>query len=358
MRRLPLLAGPVLTRRYDAWMHEALGGPLPDEPASDCADCVMVARDDDPDAHAFDPRVKCCTHTPVLANFLVGAALASPARDAFTARGQASVRDRLRAGLGVTPLGMRAPRPRRALEASAHAQGDFGRLPALVCPHYVDEAGGRCGVWAHRNATCATFFCKHVRGARGYGFWRAVEQLLRAAEEALARHCLVALDLPIDALGALLSPGEGDHEIALDPARYAALWGPWGGREEDFYRACAEAVGGFVWSDVLRVGGAEVALRARVARHHYEAMCDRRLPARLRVAPLAGVSLGAEHTRVATYSKLDPLALPNALVPALGRFDGRPTEAVVAEIATAYGLALDDEVLGALVDFAVLVDDG
>lgn len=356
-RRLPVLAPSPPHRLYAAWMHDALGGPIPDEPAAPCDACVMVGDLDDPGAHTFAAETKCCTHLPSLPNFLVGAALAEPPRDEVATRGVASLRARIAAGRHVTPLGLFASPSADAEEARVAAGGGFGRVAAMRCPHYVDASGGLCGIWAWRNATCVTWFCKHERGLRAHRAWRALEQLLRGVEAAVARHCLLALGLPAEAIMHVMDDEARDGERLTEGGSSADRWGPWAGREEAFFVACAEVAAGLSWDDVLRLGGAQLALRARVARHLRDALSRAAIPSRLRAMPLTGAVFDRDYARVATYSRLDPVSLPYPLLAALWRFDGRETEEVRAEIEREHGLLLDDEVLGTLVDFGVLVSD-
>jgi hypothetical protein len=173
-------------------MDDLLRAPIEAETTATCHDCAMCAAADapaDPDTHYFNPRVKCCTFLPHLRNFLVGRILLDP--DPAMARGQRSVEARIAAGSGVTPLGL----GRSGTSPASDEGSGFGRDEALLCPHYVREGGGLCGIWPHREATCATFFCKHDRGAVGAAFWQALRRLLEAVEQSLAWHCVEALDV-------------------------------------------------------------------------------------------------------------------------------------------------------------------
>jgi hypothetical protein len=62
----------------------------------------------------------------------------------------------------------------------------------------------------------------------------------------------------------------------------------------------------------------------------------------------------AERCRVVTYSAYDPLEMPKALADVLPRFDGRPPNRVLREIAAEAGLKINEAVLRKLVDFGVL----
>ena len=172
-RSLPLLhtAEATLPPWQARWLDAVLATPtLPDEANATCDDCAML--DGPPGALAFSADTRCCTFLPSLANFLVGGAL----RDA-SPHGAASVRRRLAAGDGLSALGLLTD----PTDPAAHADAErFGRDAALRCPHY-EPVGGRCGVWAWREATCATWFCKHTRGERAKALWNRLHQLLAVA---------------------------------------------------------------------------------------------------------------------------------------------------------------------------------
>ncbi|HET6763191.1 MAG TPA: hypothetical protein VFH27_05955, partial [Longimicrobiaceae bacterium] len=172
-------AAPVLPPLYARWAEAFLAGPVPHEPAATCGDCAMAKPSAQAaTAHAvrFRADAKCCTYLPTVWNFLAGAALAdeSPGTEA----GRATVERRLDRAVAVTPLGLRMSSTYEMLYRSK--LDTFGRNAAFRCPHYVDEAGGLCGIWRHRNSTCATYFCKLQRGAVGSEFWTRLRQLLGA----------------------------------------------------------------------------------------------------------------------------------------------------------------------------------
>ncbi len=350
---------------YARWMADALGGSIPNETEATCSDCAMCtpasidARAAD---GAFDPTTKCCTYLPALANYLVGAILADPSTDPA---GRASVLARIDAGIGVSPLGLE----RTPLYETLYRHGAgraFGRSRALRCPHYLEH--GACGIWQHRESTCATWFCKHVRGAVGHAFWRAsLQPLLCAVERGLARFCVLELELEPDVLKRLLSPtplvpraihqtlGAEDLDSVADPKVQRARWGRWAGREIELYEACARLVAPLSWGDVTSVCGPEVRMFERAARYAYDEMCASEIPTALAVGAFAIVESSAAHLRISTYSEYDPLDLPRDAFDALRCFDGRPTDDAVAAIASEHGLEFDATLLRQLVDFGVLV---
>jgi hypothetical protein len=334
-----------------------LGGDIPPESRATCHSCAMLpAPGQVPGPRHFDAVTKCCTYVPKLANFRVGDILAD--RDPAAAAGRATLVARIAAGIGVSPLGLARPPAwelvyRHGVTPSDHA---FGRTRTLRCPHYLED--GRCGIWRHREAVCATWFCKHDRGGVGQAFWEALGQLLGVLERALARRCVLALDVGDVALAAVLDEGQPDDGPSLDgradAARQQRIWGTWHGREHTFYEACAAHVETLGWDDVWRAGGAEAEAHGQVVRATYDALVWEAIPARLRLARLAGVELGPVLARVETYRSYDPLGVPTELLPHLARFDGRPTADVRDELAAA-GVTLPAAMLQQLVDWGVLV---
>src|SRR5262249_13685983 len=144
---------------YAKWMGEALEGPIPQETEATCDDCVMLAKGCEAPRGSgffFDPQTKCCTYIPELPNFLVARILEDRSPEA--ARGRATLEKRIAEGVAVTPLGVgRSPTFRMIYQHTAELSG-FGRNRALRCPHYLEDEGGKCGIWRHRKSTCATWF--------------------------------------------------------------------------------------------------------------------------------------------------------------------------------------------------------
>lgn len=349
---------------YAAWMEQLLAGPIPPETGATCSDCVMLAKERSPSTgstHFFHPRVKCCTYLPALPNFLVGRILADT--DPPGAAGRATVEARLRAGVAVTPLGLGRFAPYDLLYR--HSVSAFGQSQRLRCPHYLEDAGGRCGIWRHRAGVCATWFCKHVRGAVGLRFWQALQQLLAAVETSLARWCVLELGVGSTALARLFPavPG-GRHHLELqgeqldhvvNPAEYRALWGEWVGQEEAFFAACASRVQPLTWPEVIAIGGPELQLFARLTHEAHQRLLSDEIPGRLQVGSFEIVQMGADACRVSSYSPFDALDVSKPLLAVLPYFDGRPTEEVRQAILEQEGKSLDDALIRHLVDFRVLV---
>jgi hypothetical protein len=310
----------------------------------------------------YDPRVKCCSYVPVLANFLVGRILADgdPASD----RGRASVEARLQAQLAVTPLGLGQP-PTFTLLYDKTVPASFGHSRALRCPHYVEDGVGTCGIWRHRAAVCTTWFCKHVRGAVGQTFWHALLRLLSGVEQSLSRWCVLQLDIGSEALARLFpmphragTPDVMDWRSLdglVDPAVYRSLWGRWFGRETEFYLECARLIGALRWQDVVAIGGPDIQIFARLVLEAHARLASEEIPRRVKIGKLTVLTADQVSSHVYGYSGADPLDLPKALMDVLPHFDGRPTREALASIRAEAGIAVDPALVRKLVDFEILV---
>ncbi len=345
-------------------MQSLLGESVASEPAATCSDCAMcipaAPAGSGPLASGFNPDVKCCTYHPQTWNFLAGRAL----RDASSegAVGRAALEARIAAGDAVTPMGIGRTQRYQLLYLSG-TEG-FGRASSMRCPHYIVD-GGRCGIWRNRESTCATWFCKHEQGGLGAAFWERLRELLHCAEIAVARHAVLALDVGPRALAQLFPSRErSDRSLTaaeLDetatPESRVAIWGPWVGREPEFYQRAAEIAAALSWSDIERLGGAELALQASLLRTAHGQLRDPAFPTRLRVGSLtiaAGVPHDADHVVLGTYSGLNPLEVPAVLVQCLPYFDGRPTAHVLDAIEADLGVRLEDDLVRKLHAFGLL----
>ena len=309
----------------------------------------------------FDPVIKCCTYIPELHNFLVGRILTD--NDPSAQTGRATVQKRIADQIGVTPLGLAQP-PVFALLYHRSEQS-FGRSRTLRCPHYIEE-GGRCGVWRHRDSTCATWFCKHVRGNLGHAFWQeSLHRLLSAIERDLARWCILEMH-PTDELLEQLAgtaawtsstekvTGESLNNM-VSPETYARLWGEWHGRETEFFDGCADLVNRLSWADVLAISGPGVQVYARLTKQAYHRLMSSDLPPALKVGSMQLVRIQHGLTRINTYSSYDPLDVPQVVMEVLPYFDGRPTNAALSSIEEERGVRLDLDLVRKMADFGLLI---
>jgi hypothetical protein len=280
--------------------------------------------------------------------------------DPLSARGREIVRQQIARRTTATLLGIHPPRHIRALGLL----GDrFGRAVALRCPYYLEETGS-CGVWKHRNGTCATWFCKHQRGVVGRRFWMAVERLLLAIELALARHAALVLDPGPEALARLQPPPPAGPQDSLDDSDetisddlHRARWGRWAGEEERYYLEASRVVDAMSAEDVMRVGGSEVALLSRLVVHAFAARANDDLPEQVRLVPLEHVRPGRGSTRVVAYSRFDPLDLPTGLLELLPALERGALAEARAALAEDEGVELDDALVRRLLDFGVLASN-
>jgi len=349
---------PLLPPLYQRWMDEALRAPLGPETEATCQDCAMVLPT--PARYgSFLPDVKCCGFTPDLPSFLVGALLADP--DPSMDPGRGRVRAQLE-GAHATPLGLFEPAVSRVLYDRAHAA--FGRSRALRCPYFVARgSGGSCGIWPHRGAVCATYFCKVTRGARGKRLWNALKALLTVVEGELSRWCYLELmpeDHPVAPLlasrGASGAPGalsERDLDSLPSPAEAARLGGPHARDRDAYYRACAERVAPLDWSRVTALCGPWLGVHLRQV-HQAQHDLERGVPAGvLRAGDVKVVDQNKRGVCLTTYAASDPRWVPRAVLRVMRAFDGRPTPEVLASLAEA-GVTLDEDFLVKMVDFGML----
>lgn len=339
------------------WLAAALPGALTAQQRSPCDACPQCPTADGPAlAYAFDPEVKCCAHLPELPNYLVGAAL----RDLdATSPGAVSLRARIAGRVAADPLGLGRSAERALIDA--HAVNVQGRSRSLRCPHFAPDSG-TCSIHGHRNHHCAAYFCRPQRGRAGHLVWEAVGRLLGAAERAVALHCALEAGLEAAHLASLRADADAPRSVdaatadsTVGDALWAARWGPWAGREEALYAACAERADALSWSDVRALGGVDLRVLEEIARARVAARDDAELPERLRVGVHQVLAVGAGGARVVTWSALDPIELPALLLSVLHYFDGRPTAEAFAAIERERGIRLDGPLVQQLRDHLLLI---
>jgi hypothetical protein len=361
-RALPILQASSLPPLYAAWMDECLPGPIPQETEATCDDCAMCAdKEDQSSQFFFNPQTKCCTYIPVLPNYLVGRIIAD--EDTTFAKGRDSVLERLCRGVNVTPLGLGQPPDFEVLYGQSSASL-FGQSRTLRCPHYLENEGGRCGIWKHRASICATWYCKHVRGEVGFVFWKTLYQLLLEVEKTLARWCVLELEIGADALRALFpfpSPGLAKNIDARaldglpDRAKAEKLWGNWAGRVEDFYRQCARLAEALDWHEVMTIGGTELRVTTALLHDAYDKLISKEIPTRLKVGSIRIIGMDQDSCSIATYSSYDPVNVPKCLVEALGYFEGRSVAEALQAIAANQNVNVSRALVRKLTDFGILV---
>lgn len=347
---LPEVYGPLLPAFFD---HEA-----PREEKATCGSCAMCApagvTTTQEMAH-FRPDAKCCTFHPLLPNYLVGAILADERAD--MQEGRRRIREKIAAGIGVTP-GWLAPPRKVDLLLKVSRQNAFGRSLTLLCP-YFERAEHTCTIWRHRESVCTTFYCKHTNGADGHAFWTALRSYgvwLESALSAYSAGKVMPGHVEPKPLSGDMTLEELEDRPPPEGAR-AAAWKEWRGREEEFYVRCFEVVRGLSREGFEELSsGEEASNRLRKLAAAREAMLSPKLPERLVPNPEMTSDETATGVLVVTYSRYEPLMLTPDLFAVVRAFGEGGTVAEVRErLLREHDVEVPDALLVGLYQFRVLV---
>jgi hypothetical protein len=362
---LPILEEEPLPELYQRWLRQLLPGPIPRETRATCESCAMLAPSPAVNGQSvvpvFSGLTKCCTYLPELPNYLVGGAISAvgSTREQMGAR---SVEERIGRLTGVTPLGLGRTAVFGTIYEAAGSPA-FGRSPTLRCPHYLEVGGGACGIWSFRNSVCATWFCKHSRGAIGGGFWQETQRLLGRVERELSIWCCSEMGLDPQTMRvaltrARLQKHEGlvEEIVSQDPQEvYRQTWGEWYGREVAFFRECAPLASKLEWPRVVDLCGQEVAARASSVVVAYSALVTGSSARSLRATASSCQDLGDGKVCCTTYRSYDPLTIPTSVWQCLRAFDGRPVDQVLAGLPTVVKDELSQgDLLQQLIDYRLL----
>ena len=345
---------------YRPFLPDVFDRPMREERHATCAACSMCPppEPDFPADAYFNPSTKCCTFHPALPNYSVGGLLADTSTEG--AEGRRRVLATIAAGVGVTPAGLLPPA--RVLLLQRHGKAAFGRAERLVCP-YLDREHGACTVWAHREAECATWFCKHNQGVDGRAFWKQVRDYLVEVHVALGTWVMRELGIDPDRI----AEGFGPHLDALDArdlddrppaaADHARMWGEWTGREIAFYEAAYDMVRTLDRDRFTSLMGVAHAVTVdRIAKRH-DAITDPVLPDPLLRNPLLRVDRAADGAYVLTaVDEGEATRLRSEIYPLLDLFDGRRrTTDVRARVIAETGYRVSDSFLQALYHHRILI---
>jgi hypothetical protein len=332
--------------------------PAPSESRATCDDCAMCSKTSSPPPGAvfFRPDTKCCTYEPTLPNFLVGAILADESPE--LAEGRRRIQARIESRIGVTPVWLAPPRKKRVLVDAARGTS-FGRSRVLLCAYYDEPSGGRCTIWRHREAVCSTFFCKHEAGQTSDDFWMSEKRLLGKAELVLAKDAAakVSPDVVEPSWPPLKLTVEDLEDRAPDELEYTSWWGPFEGREQEFYRACHAHVAAQSPDDLERlleeVGGADMVADAT---RRYDALSSREIPEHLVPNPEMRITKLPSGVVATTYSIFDSMHLTPDLYEVVHQFAASETVAAVrARLFAEFDLTIPDELLVSLQQHRILV---
>jgi hypothetical protein len=245
-----------------------------------------------------------------------------------------------------------------------HGKRAFGRAPSMVCP-YLDQERGACTVWAQREAECGTWFCKHNHGEDGREFWAYLRNYLAGTQRILVFHALRELGFDPDQIagGALPDTDLDARQVEGQPppdAEYAAMWGPWAGREAELYTRSFEIVGTLDRAKYAALGGlAHDLLMQQVAKRH-DAIANPRLPDPLIRNPSMRIERAPDGSvLLMSYRNGEPTRLRRHVFDLLDKFDGhRSTAEVRAAIRAETGFGVADSFLVSLYHHRVLIAPG
>jgi Fe-S-cluster containining protein len=302
----------------------------------------------------FRPDTKCCTYQPFLPNFLAGGVLCDD--NPALAEGARRVRERIARRVGVTPRWL-GPGRRYSLLFEASRPTSFGRSTTLRCSFYEPQ-GGLCTIWKHREAACSTFFCKHVGGGDGKAFWVALESWLAFVERTLASFAVATLapELQEPAVARGVLTREDLEDRPPSEKDYASYWGPWLGREEDFYKRCHEVVAALdraTFEQLLSDDGAE---RLADVEAKHAVLLAPVLAERLALNPQMAMQTVDGGVIVTTFSRYEPMFLSAPLHEVLGQFSARERVVdVLARLKREHDVELPDGLLLSLQQMRVVV---
>ncbi|MBI3924352.1 MAG: hypothetical protein HY319_02310 [Armatimonadetes bacterium] len=337
---------------------EFFGRERPEETRATCGNCAMVPGPGAPTSvRFFRPQTRCCTYFPAIPNYLAGGLLGDDSPE--MAEGRQRVQARIASRVGVTPRGIASTPTFQLLYNAAPAA--FGRAEALKCPYLLPTG---CGVWRWRPAVCATWFCKYSTGRDGQLFWKTLQDFLEETQRKLSQYAL--LELHPESPELLAQPGAGtlgDRDldgVAPEDEVYRKLWGPWTGREEEFYRQAEACVRGLSPERFQEIMGLDLVLHVRSLEKRLRQSAAPDLPDPLRRNPRLRVErIGGDEYMVESYLHFDPMRLSRRLYELLDEFDGRLSNAEVLEhIRVEKRLRLNDQLLKSLYQARFLIGPG
>ena len=345
---------------YQRLVSDFFQSPVQEERHATCSNCAMCGPADAefPPEGFFSPSSKCCTYHPALPNYSVGGLLLDTS-DAGR-EGRRRIQDTIARRAGVTPFGISAP-PRLEFLIK-NGKAGFGQATSLICP-FLDREQRACTVWAHREAECATWFCKHNDGVDGRAFWSALRDYLFEVERVLVSHTL--RELGLDAQSIVNRPGPPTsldgrelEDLPPSPARYEAIWQGWSGREAELYTSAYRIVESLDRPAFERLAGVRLDLLGDALGRWHKAMSSPTLPDPLIKNPHMRIYRSFDESYVVTtYSTFDPTRLRKGVFDLLARFDGwTPTAKVREAIHADTGMRVADSFIVRLYQQRILVD--
>lgn len=308
---------------YQDMFGDAFDKPKVNETRANCAQCSMCnwGQPSPVPMDYFNKETKCCTFFPQLPNYLVGAILADPSPE--MAEGKKRIREVIANRMGTLPQAL--SRPRKMTFLMSNYGEAFGRSKSLLCPYFNTESPEyACTIWRHREAVCMTYYCKYDAGQRGFEFWAALKDYLFFIQRILSQVVMERLDPAVKepAFKTMYISAEDMDDKPPKDAEYAAWWGAWVGREEEWYLKCHEWVKGISRADFKKNAdqtkeGQKYLGRVIAA---YEKLENKILPASLVRNSMMKEAHAGEKVVVTTYSRYDALSLDKDLYEVVGLF--------------------------------------
>lgn len=338
---------------YKPFLPEVFDTLIPPEPFSDCLNCPMIASSRDGTDHEqslpFNPETRCCTFTPRIPNYMAGAILSDD--DPGMGEGRRRLTERIRSGSGVYPNGV-YPTPAYTRLYVEKSPREFGSNKDLLCPYFT-KGKYSCTVWKYREAICALWFCKHLAGARGREFWKAVIDYMKYLQESLINVSTYMCGLePVDPYGEGGRPAYAEPSEAAEAEKaYASLWNKWAGHEEEYYLKCHEIVTGLEDEVIRKIQMNAVPLARKIDDIAQDIIT---VPEYIKLIDNAVNDTGDGYYRIEIKSYIEILRkwviwsfrLPRDM---LDLFDGKRTTSSVVQHVLEYGkIRIEPEILIAL----------
>jgi Fe-S-cluster containining protein len=270
----------ILPDFYHTFLPDFFEKEFPDETLAQCDNCSFQSN--------FDPKIKCCTRYPTLANYLVGAILSGSGKDCEHAK--ALIHSMIERKAGVTPLGIGPPKKIAMLHFQAPHPPIERQLEELICPFFY-PAKGLCGIYNYRNSECATFFCKSVKAKTGENFWQTLNEYLKDMESLIAQFAAWRQNFSARVIRAMLAehqrkevPTE-DFRLEVDDDNYQSMWEHFAGKEIQYFIQCYEVVNAIGKREFKRLGGFDLETKLEMVRTNRKLCTNPELPDYLMLNP-------------------------------------------------------------------------
>jgi hypothetical protein len=241
---------------YEKLLPQAFLEQNASENLATCNDCRMCKPDlaakttqlDPLNKSTYSPTTKCCTFYPFVANYLVGAALASGGE------GAERLRTVIRARQWALPIGL-VPPPSYQKKFTDKRPEEFGRNFDFLCPFFMSggEIKGGCAIWKFRNSECSTYFCAHEEGEIGQTKWAAIGDTLFTTEMKLSQECMlqkgfdwqeVEANLPYVKMATARDLKDFEKPFEMDAVTYHKFWQHHSGDPASYFIDCFQWVSG------------------------------------------------------------------------------------------------------------------